>query len=124
MPAIRRHLVGAAFATCMTTAAIAQTEGQQPVAPEMPATQHQMDVLKKPAAQAPAADAAGPGPDSAGAAAPSGPCGTDMPATTHQADVLKTAEGCVEQGAAGTTTGPDGVARTQPDNQPLQQPQQ
>lgn len=127
---------GLAVAGCLALATVApaQTGGQQPpVGTDMPSTQHQEGVLKPQVdvhgraggeGQAHGNDAASPSAASTGAAAPSGPCATDMPATTHQADALKTAQDCVDQGGVGTTTGNDGVARTQPSNEPVQQPQQ
>ena len=106
--------------------ALAQTGGQQPpVGTDMPSTQHQQEVLK-PApdvhgraggeGQSHGNDAASPSATGATAVSPDGACGTGMPATQHQQEALKTAQDCVDQGGAGTTTGADGVARTQQSN--------
>jgi hypothetical protein len=109
---VTRSLAGAAVLAAMTAAAYAQTDGQQPPAGDMPATPHQQQVLE------PAAGGA-EGQTQGGAAASGDPCATGMPATAHQAEALKTAQDCVEPGS-GTTTGPDGVARSQPDGEPVQ----
>ena len=128
MRAISAIIASAALIAALTGTVGAQSTDQQPAASDMPGTPHQQDVL------APARDAAkeagaqgndpaAPTPEGAAAAAPDGPCGTGMPATAHQQEVLKTAQDCADQAGSGTTTGPDGVARTQPDNKPVQQPQ-
>ena len=116
---VTRSLAGAAVIAAMTVAAHAQTDGQQPPAGEMPSTEHQQQVLESAAG---GTEGQPEGGAAASGAASGDPCATGMPATAHQAETLATAQDCIEPGS-GTTTGPDGVARSQPDGEPVQ-PQQ
>jgi hypothetical protein len=121
-------IASAAMVMALAGAAEAQSGGQKPpVGTEMPSTQHQQQVLapaknakKGMPGQSTGNTATAPTAEGAAAAAPGGPCGTSTPATKHQQQARKTAQNCADQGGSGTTTGPNGAARTQPGNKPAQ----